>query len=208
MPRQNKVILFNGPPGSGKDTACRVLANLQHWPIVVEKFAKSVKEGCHGLFGLVDENGAVVPHDAYELVKNKPMKKFMGMSPREAYIWYSEEVMKPKFGKDVFGRLTVARMNAVVARDTEPKLGEFTVRVWGISDSGFVEEAACVVENFGASNVALVRLYREGCDFTNDSRSYLRGLGVPEYDVWNTGTGQDLSDLLHTRLAPILLGNG
>jgi len=174
-PGGSKVVLFNGPPGAGKDTAAKLL--MPHlMNATVEKFARTVKEGCHGLFGITNSTGQVVHHDHFEPIKNKPNREFMGMSPREAYIWYSEEVMKPKFGNDVFGRLTAERMSVVDSR------------LYLITDSGFIEEAMTLVNRFGVSNVILVQLHRVGHTFEGDSRSYIK---LPEiganYVVQNPG---------------------
>lgn len=154
-----KVILFNGPPGVGKDTAAKLLIE-SGIKADTEKFAKTVKEGCHGLFGITNSTGQVVHHDHFEPIKNKPNSEFMGLSPREAYIWYSEVVMKPKFGGNVFGRLTAERMSD-------------DGRLYFITDSGFIDEALTLVEKFGSENVILVQLLRRGCNFHGDSRSYI-----------------------------------
>lgn len=173
-PDGTKVVLFNGPPGAGKDTAARLLIE-SGIRAEVEKFAKTVKEGCHGLFGITNSTGQIVAHDHFEPIKEKPNREFMGMSPREAYIWYSEEVMKPKFGQDVFGQMTAERMSS-------------DGRLYFITDSGFIDEAQSIVDKFGVENVILVQLHREGCDFFNDSRSYV-SLSHPgaNFTVWNYG---------------------
>lgn len=41
------------------------------------------------------------------------------------------------------------------------------------SDSGFQSEMEPLIEQFGIDNVVLVRLNRDGYDFSGDSRSYL-----------------------------------
>lgn len=197
-----RVILLNGPPESGKDTAAEMLKDELGWPAWVEKFARPVKEGCHGLFGIVDEVGRVLRHDAFEKVKNEPNYEFMGMSPRQAYIWYSEEVMKPKFGQAIFGNMAVINMLK--------KLNEFRESVrrgvvvdstpyFLISDSGFQSETDPVVTAFGACNVLLIRLYRDGKTFASDSRSYIEPPMVRKVDVVNCGTGdfkKKLSDVV------------
>ena len=119
------------------------------------------------MFRILGADGRVARHNALERVKDVPHRALMGMTPREAYIWYSEEVMKPKFGKDVFGKMFV--------QDNADKRGPIFV-----SDSGFEEEAYAVVEHFGMNNVMLVRLHREGHDFSRDSRSHLN------LDLWQT----------------------
>lgn len=189
MTGKTKILLFNGPPGSGKDTAVTVLRELGGIDMHMEKFARSVKEGCHGLFNLVNDEGKVLPHDTFEAVKNKPRAEFMGMTPREAYIWYSEDVMKPKFGKDIFGSLTVKRL-----------ADQNVTGLVGITDSGFAEEAGRVIQRYGAHNTILVRLHREGHDFTGDSRSYL-SLDIESHDVVNSGDPWEYCTALQDTLA-------
>lgn len=156
------IVLFNGPPGSGKDYIAKSSLDLvSDRASMVEKFAKSVKQGVHGMFGITYDNGCVVRHDHFEDRKNTPLAEFMGMTPREAYIWYSEVVMKPKFGDDIFGKLTADRIE------------KSDYSTFMVSDSGFAEEALVLVNRFGADNVKLVRMHREGHDFTGDSRSYI-----------------------------------
>ena len=178
------VVLFNGPPGSGKDTASNAAAD-RYDSNHQEKFARPVKEGCHGMFGITDSAGRVVKHDHFESVKNIPNPEFMDMSPREAYIWYSEVVMKPQFGQDIFGRLAIRNMREWVARfETRSHFMRRQPMIL-VSDSGFVCEAAPVAEAFGLDNILLVRIYREGHTFEGDSRSYIELPGVKTVEVRN-----------------------
>ena len=45
--------------------------------------------------------------------------------------------------------------------------------VIAVSDGGFPEEIQPVIDHVGAENITIVRIHREGCDFSNDSRNYL-----------------------------------
>lgn len=181
-----KIILFNGPPGSGKDTACGHVAHQfsHRYDIYHMKFARPVKEGCHGLFNITDSQGRVVKHDHFEPVKNDPNPEFRGLSPREAYIWYSEEVMKPKFGLDIFGQMALAEARAwLLSRNWNPYKKPLIL----CSDSGFDYEAAPFVSCFGPDAVRLVRLSRAGHSFKSDSRSHIDMPGVPSVDITNNG---------------------
>lgn len=191
-----KIILFNGPPGSGKDTAAEIAWRMiplgKGMLVTIEKFAQPVKEAVHQMLGLVGGDGKPLPHDHFESQKNDRMGLFRGYSPRASYIWYSEDVMKPRYGVDIFGQLLAAKIGPL-----NPD------RVIFISDSGFVEEAEVIVKKYGAENVRLVRMHRTGCDFTNDSRSYLdlSHMGVKHFDIRNDGTfaelNLDISNLLY-----------
>lgn len=184
------IVLFNGPPRAGKDTAAEfaryVFGDQDVYATRIEKFARPVKEGCHGLFGIVDDRGRVVAHDHFEPVKNDPNPEFRGMSPREAYIWYSEEVMKPKFGQDIFGHMAVNNIEHWRHGRAVPPHREKEVVL--MSDSGFAVEAKPVIAKYGADNVLLVRIHRDGCTFDGDSRSYIDlGDEVETINIQNPG---------------------
>jgi hypothetical protein len=158
MPHQ--VIMFNGPPASGKDTAgLFVLEEYNNVRIV--KFADPLKQAVAAMFGLSFETvrrlEAIGSQD-----KDKPMDELMGFSWRQALIWMSEQCMKPKFGKDIFGALMAQRLSG-------PTSCELTV----ITDCGFTDEVLPVIDEMGPANCHIIRLHREDCTFDGDSRSHL-----------------------------------
>lgn len=180
-----KIILVNGPPRAGKDTAQEAVQDS-----VRCKFAQAVKEGTHAAFGLDPKQ---YPMDYFEAVKDEPNVLFFGKTPREAYISYSEMFMKPFTGdKQVFGKLLVRWIETIVEEWDKNNLPTLPFIV---TDSGFRPEAVALVEAFGAENIKLIRVFREGCNFDNDSRSYihLADLGVEEEDVVN----DDIGDYKH-----------
>lgn len=150
------IVLLNGPPRSGKD----MLANK-----ITRQIANFEKRRFKD--ALVDITSAIyrVPKEMIEEMledsegKEKPSEVFDGLSLRQALIDVSENVVKPRYGKNYFGHATAKTMRKNVN--------------YAISDSGFVEEAKVIVDRFGGQNVVLIRLHRNGCDFSNDSRSYL-----------------------------------
>lgn len=171
-----RIILFNGPPGCGKDTAAQALA-----PEYTElKFAWHLKECVHKIFGL---DGPPVAE--YEKYKDDP--EFLGgnVTLRQAYIQLSEHFFKPLFGPRYFGE--------IVARWIEERnLDKVT-----ISDSGFAEEAQALVDTFGKENITLVRLHREGCTFEGDSRGYLELDGIATIDLTNRAyTAKEFKDFI------------
>lgn len=94
-------------------------------------------------------------------------------SPREALIFTSEILYKPYYGDEYFGIKTSEKMEEGYNY---------------VSDSGFKEEALVQVDKFGVDNVLLVRIHRDGCEFSsNDSRSYidLSDVGVATLDLDN-----------------------
>lgn len=88
--------------------------------------------------------------------------------------------MKPLHGVEVFGKVLA---NYIRASHSD---------LFFVSDSGFRPEAEVLVREFGAQNVMLIRIHREGFDFTlpggkKDSRDYvnLDDLGVESHDLEN-----------------------
>lgn len=152
-----KIVLFNGPPRSGKDTATGMaisfLPNAIHY-----RFASPLKDAIHGLFGM-----PMLVQEHFDKVKDEPRKEFLGMTPREAYIWLSEEVVKPKFGNDFFSKIAAKWICANAGEDTVI-----------ISDCGFQTEADVLIDEFGVENVLIVQIYRPNCSFNNDSRNYVK----------------------------------
>lgn len=168
-----KITLLNGPPSCGKDYAGTFLCQF-HENRFTDKFARKLKEACHAAYGLF-VNGKPAPHDFFEHVKDKPNSSFFGRSPREVYIAFSESYMKPMHGPRVFGYLLCRDLEMITLQDEVI-----------ITDSGFTGEAMVLIERFGAGNVRLIRIHRQGCTFEGDSRSYIE-LGVKSFDVTNNG---------------------
>jgi hypothetical protein len=167
------VILLNGPPGSGKDTAAKAI-QAAFSGVAHLKFAGPVKDGTHALFGL---NCGT---DAFEKVKDIPSDEFGGLTPRQAYIEFSERAVKPTFGVDRFGKSAARLVAGAVDRGA---------RMIVFSDSGFAAEAEPVADLVGRRNVLLIRIQAEGRGktFAGDSRSYIYVPGVTVLECPNNG---------------------
>jgi hypothetical protein len=168
-----KLILLNGPPRTGKDTAA---ANLMiafrnlGMSITHEKFSRPLKHAFAGMMNLtVDEDFNTI---YYEANKEKPIP-LLGVSFRQWQIDFSEGFMKPKYGDDIFAKLLLARV-----KDLKSDL-------LVVSDCGFAQEAETLIESKRFSDILLIRLWRSEYTFANDSRSYIatrpgsRGLDLP-----------------------------
>lgn len=162
-----KIILLNGPPSSGKDFAANFIADCFN-RTRIDKFARILKERTHALYGFSDRKW-----DYYEHCKDIPNDDFYGLTPRKAYIGISEKYFKPMHDKYIFGKLLLSDIKDI----------KFDILI--ISDSGFIEEAEVLIEEYGSENVLLIKLIREGCNFNNDSRSYLELKGIEEIYVHN-----------------------
>lgn len=96
----------------------------------------------------------------------------LNLSVREAMIYISEVIMKPRMGKDYFGKARVALLpNSEVVFD---------------DSCGFVEELPPLIEGVGQENLLLIRVHRKGFDFTGDSRVLIpHGVINHTVDVFN-----------------------
>lgn len=170
---RKRIILFNGPPGCGKDTA----ANIIHEKLITlsykYKMAQPLKEACHKLLGLegtLEELESVkelpikflVTNPSLAVIESGPLTNDVGeMTLRQFYIHVSENMMKPLFGNDVFGRSAVEYL-----RQTHQIVST-------VSDAGFVDEVQPIIDYFGEDRVCLVRIHRTGKTFKGDSRKYV-----------------------------------
>jgi len=157
------IILFNGPPLSGKDAAADYFKKQKGWKHLSFKY-QLYKETAK-YFGVKYEWFMERYDD--RSVKEVPHMDLGHMSCREAMIYVSEKVIKPKRGLDYFG--------LQVANEIDLK------RNYAISDGGFVDELIPVINRVGSNNFVLVQLTREGCDYSTDSRRYFDGNVIQEF---------------------------
>jgi hypothetical protein len=171
--RRQRIVLINGAPRAGKNTLAAMIHAMRPSDSNVIGFSHHLKRCVHAIhFGLGTFD---MDPDYFDRVKNEPQAMLNGLSWRQEYIRFSEEYIKPQFGKEWFGQ------KFVEAAQRNP------AKLIIVPDSGFRQEAEVVIRAFGFDNVYLVRLHREGCKFTGDSRSHisLEDLGVPDHDLIN-----------------------
>ena len=147
------IFVFNGPPGSGKDICCDYLKTkgFIHIEFKEQLFADTIE-----YFGVTPEWF----FDGYTR-DNKDVKGELleNRSRREALIFISEQVMKPKYGQGYYGFKASEKMT----QDKD----------YCISDGGFVSELKEIINKFGADEIRIIRLYRNGYDYSHDSRKYV-----------------------------------
>lgn len=190
MAGKSKIILFNGVAGCGKDEAIKHLRSLGY-PLVRREAKSKLHTLVQEFFCVQPEryweiyNDRELKEESLEEFRiTLPIKeltlleKILGyyldyedgvatLSVREAMIYISEIVMKPRFGKDYFG---VARAKAI-------QESEIAVD----SSTGFVEELPPLIKRLGQDNILLIRIHREGATFEGDSRGY-----IPDGVITNT----------------------
>jgi hypothetical protein len=169
-----KLILFNGPRHSGKDAASLHVASA--WNAYHFKFSAPIKAAIKAAFDLSNEEVLYL-----ETIKTTPTPILLGKSYVEVQISFSENWAKLLFGQDVFGQIAECKLTRA--------MNETDTQLFVCSDSGFAVEAWPIINTiFGKENTLLVRISREGKDFTGDSRSYIDLPGVDTIQIKNNGT--------------------
>lgn len=165
-------VLFNGPPGSGKDTAAKAVYThfapklSMRW----EKFSFPNKRAFAGMMKAnIDLEGNVA---YYEQHKNEIVPE-LGVSYRQWQIDYSEKFMKPLYGEDVFARLLWDRV-----RERAKTGGYLCV----ISDCGFQVEVDYLAKQLPGRKALLIRLFRDGYSYAGDSRADVRSPSTTTFD--------------------------
>lgn len=169
--RVKKLVLFNGPPHSGKDQAAISLENLLNNQSPLDgspayrprrlKMATPIKEAAHALYGL-PFSCEHYEREFGNAWKDEPQAEFFGKTPRSVYISMSEEYAKVQQGESFFGRVLARRM--MLDRQSN---------VFLISDCGFVNEVVPLVLAYGKEKLLVVELERPGTSFDGDSRNYI-----------------------------------
>jgi hypothetical protein len=185
------LILLQGPPFAGKDTIGRMimtqLGDKANKPAKLLKFATPMNTWMMQNFGVDCNDG----HD-----KEAPCQALGGLSRRQAAIKYSEDWIKPTYGKDHFGKIAA---NTIDSFDDNWFSFIFT-------DSGFKEEGMVIINEYGAKKCRIIKVYREGKTFKNDSRGYWSADGVQESRLDNEfDTEAQLLQHVRDEIVPPLL---
>lgn len=178
-----KVIILNAPPGAGKDTIANML--YSKCGVMPVSFKRPMFQIAAAMLG-EDHELFLAAYDDREQ-KEKPQDFLGGKSCREFMIWISESVIKPLFGEKHFGKLMSDHL-----RNCEQEGHKFIC-----SDGGFPSEVESLVES--GHEVVLIRMWRDGYNFDNDSRDYIylherfHGKNYVEFDVNLTDGAPELA---------------
>lgn len=159
-----KLVVLNGPAGCGKDTLADILVTSGFFDEKLS-FKSPIFDVARGVLSKDDFDKFIKNYDDRSF-KESHQSFLGGKTPREFMIWISEVVMKPVFGNDVFGKRLYSKI-----------VDGFYVS----SDGGFASEIEPLLSN--GVDVMIVRLHRDGFDFSGDSRSYLYNTGAIEVDL-------------------------
>ena len=150
------IILLNGPPGCGKDTAAEFIKkrlNCREY-----KFSAPLKSALRELLSIdSDRWSQLLAYGA----KDEPLLP-QGVSIRQALIKLSEEYLKPMLGQDIFGHIAVRRMKRMVSASHIV-----------VSDIGFTQEVVPVLDEFTVKRIRILQISRTHCTFKDDSREYI-----------------------------------
>lgn len=177
-----KIILLNGPPRSGKDSAALAIEDFcieRGLGIAHDKMSLPNKAAFAGMMGLsIEDDFRVEPWEG----KKEEIIPKLGTSYRQWQIDFSERFMKPAYGEDIFARLLIDRIDFY----GDPK---YSIEVAVISDCGFQIEVDTLLKD-GRYDPLLIRCHRPGFTFEGDSRQYvnLRNIeGSRALDLHNNG---------------------
>lgn len=177
------VVLFNGPPRSGKDTLARMVADhftsqhvdaprIEHLAEPLRRIAYQMCDMTYGAPGALD----------YELFKTTWFAQF-NRTGRQLLIDVSESFLKPQYGREIMANLLFERTVGIAEK------------VLLIPDSGFQAETNRLCSLYSGENVYVVNVMRNGCDFSNDSREWVSHPKASrlQMQVNNNGSLHDLA---------------
>lgn len=164
-----KFILLNGPKSVGKTTIANAIhdqiQNLGGVHSIRRNMADRLKVMTNAIYGVRDPHtGQIAGPDYLEKIKDIPLDVLGGASFRDAVIYVSEKMVKPRHGKTVFGEWFCDDVDSVQVADDA---------LCVVADLGFSSKLIPLVNRYGTENVILARLSREGTSFDGDSRSYV-----------------------------------
>lgn len=152
-----KTLILNAPAGVGKDT----LADL-----LLERFYGikiSFKDSLYKEVAIHYKESVLTIKRLHNNRKTKDSNKTSfykkhGITVRDAMIHVAEDVLKPKKGKDIFGKKTAE---------------ELYKGLYVIPDAGgWLDEIFPVLEK--SDNTLILRLHRDNKKFIGDSRKYFK----------------------------------
>ena len=180
---QKMAVVFNGPPKSGKDFICDSLIDLSCNEFNHLRFKDKLFELVQCIYDIDKETFFKIYNNRE--MKDLPHPAFNMLSPRQAMIYVSEVVIKPRFGKNYFGK--------IAAKNMKHGMNVF-------SDGGFIEELVPVYYE-SEGNLLIFRVHKDECNFSKDSRGYIdKCEDARIIDIYNNSTKEDFVKEVVTEL--------
>lgn len=159
------IVVFNGPPYSGKDTLSGFFRDyvekLHHVPMKEESLSNPLRSIAYAMVGL-SYPSKDVSYDSFKAITfNIGGKPVTG---RQLMIDASERFLKQCYGQRVMADLLIERNR---------EFGIFDPGLLLIRDGGFQVEVNPLIEWVGRDQVMVVRVERPACDFSQDSREWV-----------------------------------
>lgn len=188
------VIVFNGPPGCGKDFVAATMKEIMT-DMGTTVHHNEVKNRLINLTCLIHDISREEWDQSYHHpTKDMPHIKLGGLTMRQALIHVSETVIKPNFGQNYFGR--------AAGKSLKDGVNLF-------SDGGFEPEIREIMNAVGRDNFLLVRIHPlvdgelKGFEGSGDSRGYVMCDDIPSVDVTNDYT-ESFVDLVADSVAELM----
>ena len=157
-----KIIIVNGPPRSGKGTLVSLLLDTLPNAAYCSFKEPLYKAMMSKYFLSRDELMTFVDGE----LKDTPTQRFEGLSPRAALIELDKQI------KLEHGEMAIATevINTILDDDERYKT-TYIFPDGGVGgEVAFVEQ---VLKHYGLLDLTVVQVRKKGCDFKNDTRSYL-----------------------------------
>ena len=188
-----KIVILNGPRGSGKDTAARLISK-NYGDVYEQKMTHPLDYACSAFLGMKYDDWMKVRNDPE--LKNKPNAQMFSVSPVTMLIDMSEQFAKETFGDEILGKILVKNINRANGLSTANK--------FVISDGRFSDEILPLIEEFGKDSVMILQLQRDDhewpLDIAQDGDSeevgYIDLEFVQTVRICNNGTLKEFEDTL------------
>lgn len=172
------IVIINGPKYTGKDTLGAMLLKL--FPgSVMARFKDVLYEYSFEHWDL-EKRGMTL--ESWIELCNDPNKKELPvdwlmngrkkLSPRQALIHVSEDIIKVEYGEDGVSFLTTMRL--------KDKYPDYDNMMFIFTDGGFNVEINALIRDFGITrkHMTVLRIDRKGCSYVGDSREYIKNPDV------------------------------
>lgn len=137
------------------------------------------------------------PYSTWDIEEDQEGTYFyeVNLSIRQAMIYVSEILCKPRFGSDYFGRVRADK----VGNSSSWLHIDDSASAFNVGGTIVCDEVPPLIEQLGQENVLLIRIHREGFTFEGDSREYIPdGVVDNTVDLYNVDEDEFYEEVLRT----------